>query len=532
MSLVLFDAYTCFGPFQLQHGRHPWSFQHLVDELNHCSISAALVSCSAQLYYDAMYENLRLSERLADHDWLHPIWNVYPHYLGSMPKPEELIKQMRGHNVRAVTIHPKTDDWNPLSRTSEPLMRELEGQRVLTILAQSSEISFEGLEAILQKFPQLPILARAVSWGNQGNLIPLLLEYKNLHVAFDTFQINYGPERLHELGCEDQMVFCSNAPRMSAGAHRFYVDYADIPLTAKKKFACDNLRRLLGGVAVPPERINRDEDEIMAEARAGAPLSTLVMDMHAHILDEGLHSASGRGMYKGGPSGTVKLARRMGVDAIGLMSWNGTVGVHAEDGNRCTRAALDAYPDFFWGLGTFDTPHLSAGEMLRQMQVLFEDKRFLGLKPYKQYGIPYDDKRYDVWWQFGNERRLYALLHPVKGYIPDEFESVCPRFPEMTVLAAHVGGSYKYADYAIELAKKYPNFHAEVTLTPVCGGIIDYLVEGCGADRVVYGSDLPMRDPRQQLGWCVFSRIPLAQKKLVLGGNAKRIVDRVRAQQR
>jgi len=531
MPLTFFDAYTRYGPVQLQHGKHPWSLKHLVDELDHCSISAALVCNTGQIVYDPMFENRRLLDDLAAYDWLHPLWNVYPHYLGSIPEPTKLIKEMRDSNVRAVTIHPTTDNWNPLSRPSEPLMRELEREQVLTIIDQMAELRPEPLEALLQKFPKLPVLIRSVSWDSQNHIIPLLVTYPNLHISFDKFQINYGIERLSELGCDDQMIFSSNAPQMSTGAHRIYVDYAGVSQTVRKKVAAGNLCRLLD-IPIPPERENKDEDELMAEARRGEPLSAMVLDMHAHILDEGLHTAGGRGMYKGGPKGTYDLAQRMGVDGIGLMSWNGTVGAHAEDGNRCTTAAVDAYPEFFWGLGTFDTARRSEAELQQQMEELFADKRFIGLKPYTRYGIPYDDPRYDVWWRFGNERKLYALLHPVRGYVPTEFDSVCPRFPDMTVLAAHVGGSYQYADYAIELARKYPNFHAEITYTPVCGGIIDYLVEGCGADRVVYGSDLPMRDPRQQLGWCIFSRLPLDQKKLVIGGNGKRIIDHVRANQR
>ena len=73
------------------------------------------------------------------------------------------------------------------------------------------------------------------------------------------------------------------------------------------------------------------------------------------------------------------------------------------------------------------------------------------------------------------------------------------------------------------------NFMMEITLTPVNLGIIDYLVENTSPDRVMYGSDLPMRDPRPQLGWAVFSRLKLEEKLKVLGGNAKRLLDRIRA---
>ncbi len=59
--------------------------------------------------------------------------------------------------------------------------------------------------------------------------------------------------------------------------------------------------------------------------------------------------------------------------------------------------------------------------------------------------------------------------------------------------------------------------------------MIEYLVEGCGAGRVLYGSDQPMRDPRQQLGWVIYSKLSLADKKKVLGLNAKKLLDRIRA---
>ena len=71
----------------------------------------------------------------------------------------------------------------------------------------------------------------------------------------------------------------------------------------------------------------------------------------------------------------------------------------------------------------------------------------------------------------------------------------------------------------------------EITLTPSWGGIIEYLAAGAGVDRVMYGSDLPMRDPRQQLGWVVYSRLNLEDKKKVLGGNAQRLLEKVQSRQ-
>jgi predicted TIM-barrel fold metal-dependent hydrolase len=453
-----------------------------------------------------------------------------PHWTGETPPPRDFVKEMHDRNVRAVLLYPGHNAWNLTSRTARPLLDELERTRTLCIVEAPAEASWKDLEQVLTEHPELPILMRGIPWSQQRGAIPLLLAHKNLHVGFDQFQISYGPEWLVEHGCEDQLVYCSNATDMAMGAHRFYVDYADIPPEARRKFAGGNLTRLLKGLAPPREIINKDEDPVMAEARQGKPLSPLVIDFHAHILDEGCQGAgSAYTMWRGGPEDTYKLAKRMGVDFMGLMSWNGTVGAQAEEGNRCVKAALDSHPDFYWGLGTFDVVHRTADEMRKQMEELFADKRFLGLKPYPSYGVPYSDPRFDCWWEFGNARKLYCGIHPVNWYQAAEFDSICSRFPDLTVVAYHAGGDWSIADTCIALAKKYANFMMEITLTPVNLGIIDYLVENTSADRVMYGSDLPMRDPRPQLGWAVFSRLKYEDKLKVLGGNARRLLDRIRA---
>jgi predicted TIM-barrel fold metal-dependent hydrolase len=528
---MYFDAFTRFGARPRTHGAHPWSFEHLLAELGHCSISGALVSTTAQTLYDAHFENLRLSKKLEGHPGLYALWNVHPHWTWEMPEPEVLQDQMRTHGVRAVTIYPNTNGWRVTSVTSEPLLKMLEKTQTLTVV-DWADIDARDLESVLVNYPGLPILIRGVNWSQGRSVIPLIRNFKNAHLGFDFFQSNMALEYLVKDGREDQLLFCSNAPVMSAGAHRFYVDYAQVSEQVKAKVAGGNLTRLLKGQGPKEERVNKEEDFIMTEARAGKPLSPLVIDIHAHMLDEGLNGAGGGYMMlEGGPTGVRNLARRMGVKQMGIMSWNGPVGVAADDGNRCVKAALDAYPDFYWGLATFNPMHDSAEQMTRKMEAVYADKRFLGLKPYPQYGIAYSDKRYDCWWEFGNARKLYTGLHPLNWFQAGELDSVCSRFPDLTVVAYHGGGSYEIADVCIGLARKYKNFFIEVTLTPVCGGVIDYLVAGAGADRVMYGSDLPMRDPRQQLGWVVYSRLNLEQKLKVLGGNAKGIVDRVRAAQ-
>lgn len=229
-------------------------------------------------------------------------------------------------------------------------------------------------------------------------------------------------------------------------------------------------------------------------------------------------------MRRGGPKGTFQLMRRLGYAGAGIMSWNVVSGDSA-GGNEAVRQALEFFPPGYWGLGSFDPVHFSQEELENLIPQLYADRRFLGMKPY-HFGIRYDDPRYDVWWKYGNQRRLYGLIdHTIDDCT--EVDNLASRFPDVSWVIAHTGGSYKAADQAIACIEKHPNVFAEITYTTVTAGIIDYLVEHAGEDRVLYGSDLPMRDPRQQLGWVIYSRINEKVKARVLGLNALAIIGRV-----
>ena len=55
-------------------------------------------------------------------------------------------------------------------------------------------------------------------------------------------------------------------------------------------------------------------------------------------------------------------------------------------------------------------------------------------------------------------------------------------------------------------------------------GVVERLVTEAGADRVVFGSDVPLMDPRSQLGKIITAGISDDAKRLVLGENAKRLL--------
>ena len=54
--------------------------------------------------------------------------------------------------------------------------------------------------------------------------------------------------------------------------------------------------------------------------------------------------------------------------------------------------------------------------------------------------------------------------------------------------------------------------------------MIEQLVNEAGADRVLFGSDTPLMDPRPQIGKIITADISDEAKRLILGGNARRLL--------
>ena len=159
-----------------------------------------------------------------------------------------------------------------------------------------------------------------------------------------------------------------------------------------------------------------------------------------------------------------------------------------------------------------------------------------GIKLLPMYaGFYPHEERLDPLWRYAVEQDLPVLLHtgttfvsqaPLDCTLPRHIDAVARRYPEARIVMAHL--SHPYEGECVAVIRKHPNVYAEITFTTVTNRCIEFLVEATGEDRVVFGSDQSMRDPRQQLGWVVWADLPVETRHKVLGGNFQRILDRVR----
>ena len=117
---------------------------------------------------------------------------------------------------------------------------------------------------------------------------------------------------------------------------------------------------------------------------------------------------------------------------------------------------------------------------------------------------------------------------PRTDTVTDQDKSVlrnlAERYPNLGLHLDHCGRSWEYAKWAASMMTEYANIWAQLTYTLVTNGVVEYLVEQAGAERVLFGTDTPMRDPRPQLSWVIFTRLPEPAKRKILGENFAEIL--------
>ncbi len=196
-------------------------------------------------------------------------------------------------------------------------------------------------------------------------------------------------------------------------------------------------------------------------------------------------------------------------------------------GNDITAQFVARHPDRFIGFA-YVSPLLPDGmvaELERSINVL--NLRAIKLySPYAPYKL--DHPIWDPVYQFAHDRELAIIAHTGGDLIgtayPEQFGNAAPRFPNAIFVAGHAGNAEPYRSQAIAAAQRCPNFYLETCSTFRTPGVIEELVEKAGADRVLFGSDTPLMDPRPQLGKIITADISDEAKRLVIGENAQRIL--------
>lgn len=251
----------------------------------------------------------------------------------------------------------------------------------------------------------------------------------------------------------------------------------------------------------------------------GQPLTDeLVIDAHCHM---------GRwfnfNLYKGDAQGMVERMDRLGIRAC-VAAHHSSIGPDFKYGNDEVLRAMEEFPGRIYGYATVN-PNYPEAEIVGELERCISSG-MVGVKIHPDtHQCMVDNDKYRPVWEYANERGLPLLSHTgINGKNPVEaFENLAEDYPNVKIILGHSGFGSEGADQSIQAAEEFPNIYLEITGSIIVYGTLERMVRRLGADRVLFGTDLPFIDPRPQLGRVAFAKISDEEKRQILGRNAQKV---------
>ncbi len=267
-------------------------------------------------------------------------------------------------------------------------------------------------------------------------------------------------------------------------------------------------------------------ERVMENVRNLHPLKdalagVLVIDCHAHIGPHSRYFVPNDGI-----DGIIAAMDSIGVDRVGINSLSALEG-DVVDGNTATARAMLQYPDRIIGHCCINPnyPQLVESETLR----CFEQ---LGMQMLKFHSAwhrtPPEHPRYRPAVEYCAARNIPLLTH-LTDYIAGlpGYTALAREYPEMPFIIAHASAPTAI-DAVIEHCAGVDNIYFDTTGYPKFNRSIERLVEGCGEDRVLFGSDIAWLNLAHEIGPILFADIGDTAKEKLLGRNFQAIIERIR----
>jgi predicted TIM-barrel fold metal-dependent hydrolase len=247
----------------------------------------------------------------------------------------------------------------------------------------------------------------------------------------------------------------------------------------------------------------------------GSPLEgEVVIDAHMHIgkfYNFLIPRAEESDMMVS--AGRIGIQRMYGSSIVALRG-------DAESGNNDALALHAKYPGRFFPYFVFKPNYPEEAE---RTIALAETTKMPRFKIHDDGNdLPYDDKLYFPLYEYANRIEGVILVHTYgkKHVVP--IMKVAEEFPRIKILLGH-SGIFEEEIYA-EAVRKHDNIWLETCSSFAWYGLIERLIAMGGADRVLFGTDMPFMSPDQQIGRVLFARITDEAKRMVLGLNAQRLL--------
>ncbi len=248
----------------------------------------------------------------------------------------------------------------------------------------------------------------------------------------------------------------------------------------------------------------------------------VVIDDHAHMGPWYNFHISGDGT----PGSMIANMDLIGVD-VAVFSPHIGIGPDIKEGNRQAAEAAQKYPDRLVPYITIN-PRYPLAQI--EAEIAYYHDLLGGIKGFKFHSMCHEvdcsHVGYGPAYEYANEHGLPILSHAWDGPEKDGKSFLTRQaaaYPNIAFLHAHSGNGWEVIKKLVPEAKLNSNVYLDLAGSGRPYGGLEYMVKEVGADRILFGSDLPFIDIRCQLPRVLAARITDEEKRLIIGLNAKRI---------
>lgn len=241
-----------------------------------------------------------------------------------------------------------------------------------------------------------------------------------------------------------------------------------------------------------------------------------IMDMHAHM-----HEWSGSLMPSASPEAMISTMDRCGTKLTVFCSHLALMC--PEVGESANIGPVRQYPRRFRAYHAVLPGCLNPAEDTGSVDG--NPDVYVGYKFLCDYqSVALSDARFAPYWSHADGRGLLALCHtwggsPYDG--ADEVRKIASNYHNVKIICGHsFHGDW---DNGFTLAE-YPNVYFELTAVLDDRGVLEKLVEKVGADRILFGTDLPWFSTHHGVGAVLSADIADDDRHAILHGNAERLL--------
>ena len=522
---IYIDVNSGIGRMNSREERIPYTVDALLEEMKYYRVHASIVYSNIARDYSFVKGNAELLEQISASKRLFGVATVLPDVRYELQEGMDYLEKIISSGIKAFKLYP-----NSMNHGLDPFyLGDLAGfmmDKKVPLLIDLQETNWKDLKEVLKVFPTLNMILCNTSWDTNRYLFPLMSKYKNLHFDISSNQANDILKTCKKHFGTDRALFGTSYPNKVMGGLKAMVEYSGLTDDDKNNISYKNAVRLFNLPEI--EAYSEQEcmlDEIALKMDIGKPLDNeLVIDAHTHLVDTNHYTVSYVPIINGDEDNLIKKMDVLGIDKMFICPWEGL----CTDGKSANETSLRAKEKYSDRIEVYAMCNPLYKEDLDTVVEKFHKIHgFKGLKPYYCFNN-YDilGEKYDEWFDYGNRNRLIMLVHTGLPGIAEKVEKLSEKYKDMSFLMAHSGASYKTVRENIKVVKNRDNVFLEITYTTLTNGIIEYMVEEVGADKVIFGTDMPMRDPAPQLAWVCYAKISLEDKRKILGGNIKKLLEK------